>query len=392
MLGTSVAKLKTDLGLMPSRIGAAHPLKACRECAAEESHRLGFAMWHAEHQWPSVWICRQHSAFLQALRNEKQLKSLRRYELPDDVHKDEWPTTEFSAPGAKKLLLKLSTFSNDLIGGKTPARYRPEIVRYAALTAAAKRQWIAPDGSMRFHQIRDAFMDYYRGLESVPGLGFLITVEKDHGGPLGTMLRQYNGVRHPLKQILLICFFFESQSAFHDAYQSAIAEMEGGNVSRFGVPPNLEWRKRLKRMVEVERKSMNQAATSLGIPLPLAIRWANKDGINYNRRPRILTVETEKALRDLILTGMAADEIVRIAGVKRSFLRSFLAKDFPLRDIWRGKMFEKQRESRRRAFLVLLEKQRGLPMALLKRIPGNDFAWLSRNDHDWLSRNLPHLT
>jgi hypothetical protein len=391
MRGTSVARLKTDLGLMPSRVGAAHPMKACPDCVSAEFRRLGFALWHIEHQWPSVWICREHEMPLKAFRNEKELKSLRRYVLPDDLQEEEWRTPDWHGSVAKKRLLELAKFSSALICSETLVQYRLEIVRYAALVAAAKRQWVASDGSMRFHQIRDAFRDYYRGLDDVPGFGVLVTTEKEHGGLVGTMLRRYDGIRHPLKQLLLICFFFESPTDFHTSYQAATEEVEAGNVSKFGVPPNLAWRAQLRQLVETEQTSVNQAAKILGVAVPQVIHWANKDGIHYNKRPRVITVKIEKVIRDSAKKGLPQSEIAKSAGVKKSLLRSYLAGDTKLREIWRAARLEAERQDRRSAFLALLEAQRGLRISLLKRIPGNDFSWLRRNDPDWLSRNLPRM-
>lgn len=389
MVGPSVHRIKTTLGLMPSRVGAAHPLKACGECIAEDRRKLGFSVWHVEHQWPSVWICRRHSRPLQVLRNDRELKNLRRYILPEDLQREEWVTCRPNE-GVKNRLLELAAFSSDLITVRQSG-LRPPIVRYACLIAAEDRRWIASDGSTRFDQIKDAFAAHYRGLEQLPGFGVLDSINMRHGGFLAMILRKYEGIRHPVKQLLMASFLFGSAAAFREAYQQAKAEVESGNVSRFGAPPHVDWRAELKRLVEVDHQSMSQAAKSLGIPVPQAIHWANKDGIGYNKRPRILTVELEAKLRGLALQGNTLEKIAKAAGVKKSFVRAYLASDPPLRELWRTSWFGNERQRRRSAFLALLDGNRGVPIKHLKRIPGNDYSWLYRNDRDWLASNLPIL-
>lgn len=389
MMGWSVFRIKSTLGLMPSRVGAAHPLKACDACIAEDRRKLGFSIWNVEHQWPSVWICRRHNRPLQVLRNSRELKSLRRYILPEDLHSEEWTFHQLTK-GVKSRLLELATFSSDLIATRQSG-LSSAIVRYACLIAAEQRRWVASDGSTRFDQVKNAFAAHYSGLEQLPGFGILDSINRRHGGFLAMMLRSYEGVRHPVKQVLLANFLFGSASIFLEAYEQAKAEVESGNVSKFGSPPHLDWRAELRRLIEVDHQSMNQAANSLGISVPQAIHWANKDGIGYSKRPRVLTVELEEELRSLALQGLTLEAIAKTAGVKKGFVRAHLANDPPLRDLWRASWFANERQRRRSDFLLLLNANRGVPLKHIRRIPGNHYSWLHRNDGDWLASNLPTL-
>ncbi|MGB3071216.1 MAG: TniQ family protein [Ottowia sp.] len=58
MRSTSVARFKYKLGILTSRFGAHHPLKACRACMASDNKNFGWATWHLDHQFPDVWVCR----------------------------------------------------------------------------------------------------------------------------------------------------------------------------------------------------------------------------------------------------------------------------------------------------------------------------------------------
>lgn len=389
MCGSSVAKLKNSLGVMPSRVGAAHPLKACRACMATDLRDLGVTRWYIEHQWPSVWICRRHATALRMFRNSKELRCLRRYILPEDVESAEWLDLEANR-ARKKMLGRLADFTDALLAGNRN-RLDASIIRYAAIKAAAARHWIASDGSLRFQEIREAFAEYYRGLEAMPGFTNLTTVAKEHGGLLGLMLRKYQGVRHPAKQILMLAFFFDSPDVFFEAYRHASIAMAEGEASEYGVPLNCAWRKDVRRIVEQENRSLSQAARELDISLAQVVRCANKDGIEYNRRPRVLSTELEKTIRRLVAQGRSEDEIVRESGVKASFLRAYLASNLAIREALRSTHRKNELARRRNSFLLLLEQNRGVPISRLKRVPKNGYAWLLRNDSDWLLEKMPWI-
>lgn len=388
MHGSSVAMLKNSLGVLPSRVGAVHPLKACRACMATDLREFGVTRWYVEHQWPSVWICRRHANALQMSRNLNELKSLRRYILPEDIATAEWQAFEVRRE-KRKMLGRLADFSAALTAGQN--RLDPSIIRYAAIKAAAARHWIASDGSLRFQEIREAFADYYRGLEILPGFANLTTVEKESGGLLGLMLRRSHGTRHPAKQFLMLAFFFDSSDDFFEAYREASIEMFQGKASKYGVPLNHSWRKELRRVVEQENKSLSQAARELDIPLAQVVRYANKDGIEYHRRPRVLSMELEETIRRLLTQGRSRDEIVRESGVKASFLRAYLASNPAIREVLRSTRAKNELLRRRDSFLLLIGQNRGIPLSRVKRIPGNGYAWLLRHDRDWLLEHMPSI-
>ena len=387
MHGSSVATLKNSLGVLPSRVGAVHPLKACRACMATDLRELGVTRWYIEHQWPSVWVCRRHATVLQMFRNLKQFKSMRRYILPEDVGSAEWSLPDVKL-ARREVLARLADFSDALVA-RNETHFDAPVIRYASIKAAAARHWIASDGSLRFQKVRKAFAEYCCGLEVLPGFANLITVEKESGGLLGLMLRKNQGARHPAKQILMITFFFDSPEDFYEAYRHASVEMAQGQASEYGVPLTRAWRKDLKRVVEQENKSLSQAARELDIPLAQVVRCANKDGIEYHRRPRVLNIELEETIRHLVAQGKSRDEIVCESGVKGSYLRAYMARNPEVREVLRSTHRKNELIARRSDFLLLLEQKRGVPISHVKRVPKNGYAWLFRHDREWLLENIP---
>ncbi len=74
MLGPSVTGLKQKIGLLKGGVGAANPLKACWECIAADTQTSSGPIWHLEHQWPSVLVCRKHWLPLTVLKDREQVK------------------------------------------------------------------------------------------------------------------------------------------------------------------------------------------------------------------------------------------------------------------------------------------------------------------------------
>lgn len=383
MFSPCVSKLKATLGILPSRVGAVHPLKACRACMGEDAFTFGIALWHVEHQFPAVWVCRRHGEPLAAFRSG-ELKSLRRFILPEDLSEAEWHRPLLESDCVNVELLRIAEFSASLCA-QAPCAFRTEMMRYTILEAAAKRGFIATDGSLRFRKLRVAFADYYRAIDSnLLGFDLLKGVGKEHGGLLGTVMRRYPGLRHPARQILVIAYFFDSPEEFLLAYNSAKTKLAEGVVSKFGVPLSVSWGAALRHQIEDEKKSVSQAARTLGVPLHQAICYANKDQIQYDKRPRVLTPILETQLRHLISQGTERLEIAAQTGVKPSYLRAYLAKNRALREQWHANRLEAIRDQRRRDFLTFLETHRGIPISLLRKTSGSGYAWLLRNDRAWL--------
>lgn len=387
MQGASGAKVKTTLGLMPSRMGAMHPLKACPECVEADLREFGFARWKVEHQWPSAWVCTHHGGLLRAVRNQKALRALNRYLLPEDLSEAEWIEIEGLGRDRVEVLERLARYSQALVD--SGQAFRPDVTRFAALKEAAKRDWIATDGSMRFREVRAAFGGYYCGLESVPGFDCLSGVGKEHGGVLGMLLRKFPCYRHPTKWILLCALFFKSPGEFRESYREAELMINAGAVSEHGAPLNLEWRKMLRKRVEIEGVSITATAAELGVSVTQAIDWATKDGVKFKRRPRVLTDCLKQAIVERMREGQSATEIALKVGIRPALVRVFAVDNPAIGEEWHAARFERDRKRRRSAFLALLAATRGVPLSRVRQLPGSGYLWLARHDREWLLATLP---
>jgi hypothetical protein len=55
---------KASAGLHWNLVATEYALRLCRQCAARQIARHGFAYWRADQQRPGVWLCREHGALL----------------------------------------------------------------------------------------------------------------------------------------------------------------------------------------------------------------------------------------------------------------------------------------------------------------------------------------
>lgn len=388
MRGNTIEKVKSALGLLPSRLGGYFPMKACQDCITDDMKRSRVSRWHVEHQWPSVWVCRKHGKQLLALRRESQPKDMRRWLLPEDVTKEEWAELPICSTDVKERLTWIAEISADF-ANQRGRHFDQRLLRYTYLFQAKEHGWLFTDGSLKLAEFRKLFLDYYRGVDGLPGFEVIQSVTANHGGMLGVLMRQYDSRRHPMKHLLLIAFLFDSVSQFDEVYERVQQADQHGGDEALSELVGESWRFELKRLVEVEGESVSNAAKVIGIHLSVAIRVANQEGIKYQRRSRVLNTELGEEIKVLIAEGLSREEIVEKAGIKKTLLKDLMAREPSLREEWRQKDFERRKNNYRVNFVELAEKFRGVPVKRLRSVSGNGVSWLYRNDRDWLLENLP---
>ena len=390
MRGSSVKKVKSALGLLPSRLGAFFPLKSCQDCIRDDLKKYSVSRWHLEHQWPSVWLCRKHNKMLQALKREFQSRDLRQWLLPEDIKDGEWTRVAISLSALKSKLLWIADLSAH-ISKLRDIYFDNQLLRYTYLLRAKERGWLFTDGSVKLALVRQLFQKYYLGIEVIPGFDIVHSAQAEQGGMLSLLMRQYDWRRHPVKHLLLIAFLFESVAEFDATFERVRQTHAHGGTDALEEMIGEEWKFELKRLVEFERRSLSGAALAIGIPLCVAIRVAKQEGIEYLRRTHVLDATLKEKIRKMIIEGLGREEILLESGIKKTLLREFMSRDPSLRDAWRIKDFERRRENYRTNFLELIDRYRGIPVKSLRKKPGNGVSWLHRNDREWLTENLPHM-
>lgn len=390
MLGPSVTGLKQKIGLLKGGVGAANPLKACWECIAADTQTSSGPIWHLEHQWPSVLVCRKHWLPLVYLAPRAERGSSRLWLLPDSVEKSAWLQLPSLSDRQLNRLQRLAAITAKL-AAIDEISFDLSCLRLAYLLGAKARGFIVTsDGSTRYKQLVKAVRNASADIEGLPGWAFLTDTKSPHGGFVGFLLRQCPGNRHLNKHVTLIDFLFDSFEQFSAGYGAAMAAANAGTLDEL-VGELHSTRHQVLHRVSVEGSSINQAAEAAGVAVSQAVKWIQRAGISYKARPRVLDQLKTSKLLEMLSSGRSREEIIEQLGIKKSWLRNFLALNIEIRDQWQESRELIQLEQYRGHFLMLLERHAGTPIKRIKAIPGSGFSWLYNHDRAWLTSRLPRV-
>lgn len=387
MLGRDRAAVSRLLGLSRSGPAAIAPLKACPACLEVGRSEAESGWWKTVHQWPTTYVCLEHHCQLKILRTERLEKTLGDWHLPSEPQADKWVTPTFERPQHERLK-HIAQWTAEFLS-RQDSSLDPVLLRYAYLLQAKARGLMAMDGSLRFATLRDAFVEAHGGLEVLQSWQFLGAVNSVNGGFLGLLLRAYPGKRHPLKQIVLLAYLFDSPAEFYEGYECCRATAAADGMQ--GLERQLtDIQNRLIEMVKDEGKSASASCRQLGIPTTQGLRVLRKKGVPHHRRPRV-PAELKVALEELLRKGTSREEIVKRLGIRTSWIKDYLAALPELRAHWEKAHKVEQLARYREHFLKVLDDNPGVPIKRIRRISGNGFEWLYRNDREWLVGHLPGI-
>jgi hypothetical protein len=380
--------VRKRLGIFRSGLGIATPLKACRQCLEEDRAITPTSWWRMEHQWLPTWICLRHGEVLMKAPSHCYTPHPRDWVLPDEFSPEAWQFVRLTRTQFERLAEIASWTAWIVTSGA--ARFDTELLRYAYHLRAKELGWVAFDGSLRFHLLRDAFRRKFCEVERLDEMEFLRKTVGVNGGFLGHLLREHAGARHPQKQIYLMAFLFDEPGQMLEIYESV------KTVSAADGPEGLkklltDTRVQLTEMVASEGISVNSASLKLGVPPSMAIRHLKLAGVEYGRRPRVLTPDLQDRLKSMLITGKSRDEIASALGIRKAFIKDYLAGQPDLRTAWQEARFARQLKEYRARFLGICRNNPGLPLKRLAAISGNGIAWLKRHDSSWLAAHLPAI-
>lgn len=380
--------IRKRLGINRSGLGGATPWKICRHCLAEDQEKIPSGGWHLPHQYPSAWYCTRHDLPLVWWNDQDMKSGAADWRLPADCATNDWMSPAIG-PRHHGILSALADWTVAITTIRNEY-FDAHLLRYTYLLRAKTLGWVAMDGSLRFHTLRDAFRRNYVELAGLPGFDFLDATDGVNGGFLGQLVRDYPGVRHPLKHLLLMTFLFDAPSQFFDAY---VNTRESANTDGIdGLRKQLaETRNLLRKLVGTDGKSVNSACLELGIAPTQAIRHLNQVGLEYRRRPHVLTEGLKEELDARLQAGEEREQIAAVLGIRKSFIKDYLKDRQDLRAAWEKAHSERERLCYRARLLHILAENPGVPIKRIRRIKENGFQWLYRNDREWLASHLPGI-
>lgn len=357
--GPHPGSIKYRLGLLTGRFGAAHPLKACIECMADDKLIHGVAYWHLSHQLPGVTVCPAHACLLLESRDNRQWSRKGQWVLPDESNL----LKASQVPLSLSALTALKTMSVATVAlfevGKT-TQFEPSSV--AQVYREAMRNFWALQGG---DTAADSFANHCKTIQPFPPFSSLPCSRQCATGFISQMTRKPRGYCHPLKHLALITWLFGSTELFLDTYQCLTDKRQNSRGADFlssVVVPNI-YEQRPKR------------GQVTGAP-----------------RPKKVFDHIKEEILKTLLSGTSKKEVSSRFKISISTVNRLLRLNPTVEQQIANKNKSVRLEEQRKAWRSIVEQA---PSSSAKEIRGlipSTYAWLYRNDRNWLvsqTRSLP---
>lgn len=387
--------MKASLGWLATRIGAAHPLRACPSCVEDSIREYGTSTWVLLHQLPGVWYCPLHDQLL--LAAQAKVNGLQRFQwlLPDDVRLDlAWPTGDkkvwdAAALGRMRLITEATI---DLLAAPRGFTIDPLRLAGTCLSRLVDLRMASPNGRLQPQLIGRDFAAFLAGLASLPESEALCVGPDATLCSLRRLLQPGTRPLHPLRSILTALWLFGSWKEFMMAYLELPDLAPPVIGERTSVPcRNLarsthaaEDVQSFLHLVRDKGISVRSAATRTGVDIQTGLNWATRAGLQVSRRPQKLRAAVRSKVITVLRGGASKQTAADLGHISVVTVNRILASEPGLQGAWRQACEARRRASTRSQLLQAIGKR---PNAGIKEIRGlvpAAYVWLYRHDRPWL--------
>ena len=353
MKGENLGSIKYKLGLITSRYGGEHPLKACNECILDDRATHGIAYWHRTHQFPGVTICEKHGCLLKEAKENRQWSRTFSWFIPseDILIEDEPCAIEDSAFEALK---SISTAAIKL-GELGPwTRFEPGLV------AQVYESTLARMGTSRLEKMAAAedLAQHCSKLRMHPQFWPLPSSSLCAIAFTSQMTRKPRGYCHPLKHLVLISWLFQSIECFVSAYQH---QARLTDEARFCEPQD----------AKVTKVKSSKITTTLVPPLVF--------------KPKKIFKEVKKKILASLATGTSKVAVCTSFGISISTVNRMLRLNPTIKSMRIELTSLNEHERHKRQWYLTLAEHPNFSTNQIRKLIPNIYAWLYRNDKPWLT-------
>lgn len=363
MCSPSVAHLKFKMGLLTSRFGAHHPLKACLACVEDDIRMHGWPYWHLPHQIPGVWICPAHQEILRA--STLKATGVQRFSwlLPSQQH---W---------AKKLELRdidtARRFGAFILRVASSPIGPGQLHSYALASTVTSLLWerglLTHAGHVRQRHAAQSFLECCARLRELPDMVALPSGQADAECQLGRLLRGPRSGTHPLRTLSLLFWLLPDEQRQGDFVRSR--QLGRGDQSA----------------TRSETLAVPQDNTSAGTQKAAGHSLEQTPKL----RPKRLKGDLREAIVHMLREGGDPPVVSGECGVSLCSVYRVLRNEPGLLQRWRGARFRSERLRMRRKWAAAL---RNCPTGGAKTVRCHEpatFTWLYRHDAAWLRAHTP---
>lgn len=337
-------------------------------------------------------VCVRHRTALYVVRHHNTPVHRRGWILPRSGLAKDWSAVEIGNSTQLAILTRLAQFSAHAIQS-APASFTPDRLASTYQLALEAKGALTRGGSLRSPQLDALVEATYDGLHGLRGFTAFQAIAGPASNAAASLSRRRPRKGHPFKHLLLITMLFESWEEFQSQYVDAEAATERRSKIEptEGVPHLPADRDLFLRLMKEQGLSATAAAQLVGITTTTGITWAKAHGLTVSSRPKSLNAKLLKQVRALLVRGIDKQEITKKTGISETSLNRLIVSEPEVAQAWRSARLQKTRDLHRANFLSLLQTHKGVPIRVLRKIPGNGYAWLYRNDRPWLEQALPFV-
>jgi hypothetical protein len=373
--------LKFRLGLLTGRFRANHPLKACPLCMAADELAFGSSYWHLAHQYPGMWVCRQHDVALQAATVKSTGVERFGWVLPAAAG-----LVDVVSPGG---VAELRRFADFVAGWSTvsPGSLTTVTIAKASRDRLAEGSVGSAAESRATTSVR--YAEFVGRLRCVPELQGLPSSAAQARSDINRWIFAPRGGTHPLRHLALISWLFTTWDDFVDAY--AAAQLPGASPERPPIASSQPADARKLGFVAALRSGQSVTAASklAGISVGTGIAWAAQHGIETGRRPKSITAPLYECISAELRQGDDKSDIAERNGVPVQAVTRVLRNEVGLAEQRRLALFERAQIAARNTWGAAHDAWPGATVAHLRSQAGAAYAWLRRHDKVWLDAHLP---
>lgn len=389
--------IKGKLGMLASRFGSSHPLKACSSCMIDDAQDHGVSIWHLDHQYPSSWICARHLEPLHFSLFKISGEGRFHWALPRDTTlQPGLPHVGFG--GIEDLLVRYADCGRGLTTLPRPFVFDPERIVETYRRRMVEQSLASDGGPIRTTAFLQRVLDVTVRLRVINGHASLPYAEEAAAAQFLRLVRRPRSSAHPIRHFILILALFGRWRDFLSAYYSTAnpnlpPEVAGpAKASGFGTAANNAARAALLKSVQ-RGIAVSAAAKAVGVSIETGMEWVASSGARNRRRPKVLVPGVrQKAIR-MLSRGRPHISVARVAGVTSQTIRRLLRTEPGLQAAWVTAQNQRKRDHTRRLWQRAAKHLEVPTPSLLRQVQPAIFAWLYRNDRAWLvefSKTLPN--
>lgn len=380
-----LGSIKARLGILASRFGAAHPLKACRQCMKLDKAELGVSHWRRDHQWPGACTCDLHQCALDVGLAKVNASGRFGWFMPADVQFVPLVPIGVELPCLLHRLTQCAVGVGRLERG---FHFDPELLNATLLHRMHDMDLVRPGGSLRVDGLGRLLSAQLRGLSRIRG--FEAVVDEDPvqlASQYSRLLRGPRGTPHPLRRLLLIAPIFESWTEFLNAYHLAheLHQPDPPATRRASVASKDPDPRKLRVIQAMARgQTAHAAACEMGVAMATAMAWAASADIKVKRRPKRLTDQLRRVAISRLRRGTDKAVVAEAVSASVQTITLLLRTEPGLQTAWHQARLQRRHAAARTAW-SRTAKRLGNPMpSQLRHMQPAVFAWLYRNDRAWL--------